>query len=558
MIKNPKNKVLQDGFRKSKNFFESDLMLRHYCDKYFSKAGKEYLTPKLEYLGKAAAQEMDRLSLLADKNPPKLIYRNSLGENVNKIEFHPAYEELKKIAVKSELFRVKWEPANKIKFRTERHSLGFSLGLLFTMSEAGLFCPLCMTDGAARIIDRFASPEDKKRLLPRIATNKVEDLFTGAMFLTEKIGGSDVGANLVRAKQFEEDKYLLEGEKWFCSNANAEIILALARTDENVKGTKGLSLFLIEKLLPNGEINPKQMVRLKEKLGVRSMASAEILLGNTEGKRIGEEFQGFAIMSEMINLSRLYNAVTSCGIMRRALVESWEYLNFRRAFGRPILEHALVRDKLAELASLQIANFYLCWRTIRALDAADNGNKESAISLRFLTPMLKKFSAEDVVYITREAMEAVGGNAYIEESVMPKLHRDALVLPIWEGAGNIMILDMLRVLLKLNAEKALFTELKAGLQKGNEAALLIKADEIQAALEDIKQEANFDKQSLMAKRVFAQFCRLYQISLLHLESEDKNTPWMIPAITHLKASFFGFLHPHHTAKDLTQLMAWSF
>ena len=246
-----------------------------------------------------------------------------------------------------------------------------------------------MTDGAARLIDLFCDEEDKKRLLPHIYTDKAEEFFTGAMFLTEKAGGSDVGANLVTAKKFKGDLYHLNGEKWFCSNVNGDVIFVLARTDSSIQGIKGLSIFLVEKHLPDGTKNPIDIIRLKDKMGERSMASAECMLTNTVGKLVGKEFEGFSIMAEMLNLSRIHTALGGLSGSRRTLIEAFQFLCSRTTFGKTAIEHSLVRTKLTELSSLYIANFYFLWRAITALDNADSGDAHEKEILRMLTPMIK-------------------------------------------------------------------------------------------------------------------------------------------------------------------------
>ena len=341
-----KNKVLESNFRVSSNFYQSDKILKNYLKQQSSVAGLTYMTEKLNYTGIEAAGKMNELSLIADKSGPELVKRNALGQTINEIRFHPAYWELMKTAVKSEMFRVKWEPTLREKFNAEKQVLGFGSAYLYSLSECGQFCPLCMTDGVARLIDLFCDTEDKARLLPHIYTENADDFYTGAMFLTEKTGGSDVGANLVAATHLEGKNYLLNGEKWFCSNANADLIFVLARTDNSIKGTKGLSIFLVEKKLPSGEKNPIDVIRLKDKLGVRSMASAECILTNTVGKMVGKEFEGFKVMLEMITLSRIYNSVGALACARRALIEAYQFLSFRKTFGKTAIEHALIRTKL--------------------------------------------------------------------------------------------------------------------------------------------------------------------------------------------------------------------
>ena len=535
------NQVLNDGACTSSNFYLSDLVLQHFLARETSVVGLSYMHDKLIELGKAAATIMNPLSLMADQEGPKLVKRNFYGEDIPKILFHPAYQELKKIAVQSEMFRVKWEPELRQRFQEERHTLGFSSGFLYAMSECGLFCPLCMTDGVARLIDRYCTEEDKERLLPHIATDAVEELYTGAMFLTEKAGGSDVGANLVTATPIGDGYYHLNGEKWFCSNADAELIFALARTNPDIKGTKGLSIFLIEKQKPDGSDNDLGYIRLKDKLGVRSMASAECLLNNTVGKLVGEEGQGFKIMTDMINLSRLYNSIAALSAMRRAQIEAYQFLKFRTTFGSNALNHPLIRTKFTEIAALYHANFYLTWRTVKALDAADNGDEKEKELLRFLTPMVKKSTAETGVYSIRESMELMGGMGYIEDGVLPKTMRDAMVLPIWEGAGNIMVLDMLRALYKSKGFEILAQEIETQLPSftpQHQSILqqqLYKIKELLTAFQKEDQEVV----QASAKPIFEQLTLIYQITLLAVYKDETSETWIVPSIDYLVQRLAG-------------------
>lgn len=534
-----KNKVMND-YRLSKNFYQSDKILRNYLLHNTSKEGQAYMQDKLEYIGTQAAGIMNELSMLADKNGPELVKRNFTGENIDKISFHPSYWELMKIAVKSEMFRVKWEPSLQEKFNTEKQRLGFASGYLYAMSESGQYCPLCMTDGVARLIDLFCREEDRARLIPHIATNNADDLYTGAMFLTEKTGGSDVGASITIAEHVDDDVYKLNGEKWFCSNANAQLIFALARTDNDVKGTKGLSIFLLENPLPTGERNYMEVIRLKDKLGVRSMASAECILRDTKGKLVGKEFEGFKVMIEMVNLSRLYNSVAALSASRRALVEAYQFINGRVTFGKPAIEHALIRTKLTELAALNVANFYLVWRAIEALDKADTGDKKEGSLFRIINPMTKKWSAETGVYITRESMELMGGLGYIEDGVMPKIMRDVMVLPIWEGSGNIIILDMLRAFFKSDGFDTLSAEVENTASKNDAHADFLRSNlqQLKAFAENLKQ---LDPQSMeaSAKPFFERLTSLYQISVLIDNLNTESSAWLTPSINYLTAKYKG-------------------
>ncbi|MFN8285768.1 MAG: acyl-CoA dehydrogenase family protein [Chitinophagales bacterium] len=555
-----KNKVLENAYRLSDNFYQSDKILRHYLQHNISKAGNAYMQDKLEYTGIQAAGVMNELSLLADKKGPELVKRNFTGENIDEIRFHPAYWDLMDIAVKSEMFRVKWEPQLREQFKHEGHRLGFSTGYLYAMSECGQYCPLCMTDGVARLIDLFCREEDKARLLPHIATDKADDLYTGAMFLTEKTGGSDVGANITIAEHVEDDVYVLNGEKWFCSNANAQLIFALARTDNDVKGTKGLSIFLIENPLPNGQRNYMEVIRLKDKLGVRSMASAECILRNTKGKMVGKEFEGFKVMVEMVNLSRLYNSVAALAASRRALIEAYQFLNARKTFGKPALEHALLRTKLTELGALNVANFYLVWRAIEALDKADNGDKKEAQLFRMINPLTKKWSAETGVYITRESMELMGGLGYIEDGVLPKLMRDVMVLPIWEGSGNIIVLDMLRAFFKSEGFDTLSSEIErsANNSSAHGEFVLNGLLQLKTFAEKLKQLPQ-DEMEASAKPFFEQLTTLYQITVLIDNLTEDSKAWIEPSISVLKNRFApAMLHQIKplSVEEVKGLIAW--
>ena len=557
-----KNKVLNTEFRPSENFYKSDQILRHYLAHEVSKEGLAYMQDKLEYTGAEAAGKMNELSLQADKYGPQLVKRNFFGEDINEISFHPAYWELMRTAVKTEMFRVKWEPSLRKKFIKEIHRLGFAAGYLYAMSESGQYCPLCMTDGAARLIDLYCDEDDKARLLARIYTENPEELFTGAMYLTEKTGGSDVGANITTATYKEEKNYLLNGEKWFCSNANADIIFALARTDEAIKGTKGLSIFLVEKNLPDGERNPIDFIRLKEKLGVRSMASAECILTDTVGKLIGNEFEGFKVMVDMVNLSRLYNSVAALSNSRRALIEAYQYLNTRQTFGKTVLEHALIRTKLTEIGALNVANFYLVWRAVKALDNADNGNEREAQLFRIINPMAKKWSAEKGVYIVRESMELMGGIGYIEDGVIPKLMRDMMVLPIWEGSGNIIILDMLRALFKSDGFKMISSEISASAARSQVYGAFVKEElsKIIAFGEQLRQLPQ-DEMEATARVFFEKLTSLYQISLLIDALDDGSKAWVEPALKYLTTHYGGSdlkaVKPL-SAEEVAGLIGWEF
>jgi len=561
-MKTPSNRVLTSDAHTSNNFFESDQILHHYLKKHLTGSAFEYISDKLMELGEKAAVEMDHLSLKADQQPPELKCRTKFGEKNFSVNFHPAYEQLLEIAARSEMFFVKYDPKTRKQFLNSRHKLGFAAGHLYAMSELGVYCPLCMTDGATHLVDRYAPDELRERLLPRLSAREGNQLYTGAMFLTEKSGGSDVGRNLCTAKKIEGNKYELSGEKWFCSNVNADVIMALARTDGIDKGTRGLSLFLIEKTLPGGQRNPMKILRLKDKMGVRSMATGEVEFNNTVGIRLGEENRGFKLMAEMINISRLYNSVAATAGSRRAIIEAWQYLNHRIAFGKKTVEHALVRQKFRELGSLYLGDFLLVWRAIRAMDKAEKGEDTARHLLRMIIPMAKWRSAEHSVYITRECMELMGGNGYIEEFVMPKLLRDVNVLPIWEGSGNIIVLDILRAAKKSEGLELVIKQIRnsAEISENYGELMQAKLESLLALWQKLQESDDKDVIESTAKPLFKELIRLYQMALMIEESDDTCKKWINPALEYYAATFSGTIQLRKPLElqRITDLIGWEY
>jgi acyl-CoA dehydrogenase len=390
--------------------------------------------PKLEAMGERAAKEVAPLAAIADREQPRLITHDARGERICRVEYPNEYREMERIAYGSGMIAMKYQ--------THEHTpyaqlTGFALGYLFSMAECGLYCPLCMTDGVARVLTRHGTHDQVMRVVPHLTSSDPSTLWTGGMFLTERAGGSDVGANQTVARKGADGTWRLTGHKWFCSNVDAEAVLVTARIEGANDGTRGLGTFL---LLTRG--NPGVIIeRLKDKLGVRSMATGEVTLNDAKAEQVG----GFAPMTDMLNLSRLYNSVAACGVIGRAVYEARHYIERRQAFGRPVLEWPLAQETFFDLEAEHIAALLLTFEVVEALGRADAGDTEAARLLRFLTPMVKAVTGKLAVPCVSEAMELIGGNGYIEESPLPRLLRDAQVLPIWEGTTNILTLDTLRV-----------------------------------------------------------------------------------------------------------------
>jgi alkylation response protein AidB-like acyl-CoA dehydrogenase len=407
------------------------------------------------------------LSARADRQGPTLETHDARGIRIDRVLQHPDYLELERLSYGRGIVRIKYDPEFLAKHRAFRHLVGFGAGYYFAQSEIGLYCPICMTDGVGRVLEQ--RPDGPltplyKMVLAHLSASNLDELWQGAMFLTEKQGGSDVGSNAVTATR-QGGHWLLNGDKWFCSNVAADAILALARMPGGTPGTKGLGLFLVLRPEPAGNSSTIRIHRLKDKLGVRSMPTGEVTFENTEAFLIAGENEGFKLMAEMLNLSRLYNAVASVAAMRRALLEALAYGSGRRAFGRRLDQLPLWRASMADLVAEHLGIFALVFETVRALDAADSGDEEARRLVRIAIPMAKALSGKLAVFTVSEAMEAIGGNAYTEESILPRLLRDCQVLPIWEGTTHILTLDALRAIRKEGCHEALFARIRLALSR---------------------------------------------------------------------------------------------
>ncbi len=455
------------------SFWDVSGALREILSRKLSPASFAWAEPQLRKMGELAAHVVPPLSAIADRESPRLVTRTPAGERINRVDYHPAYRQMESIAYGSGMVSMKYDPSLPAAHRSSIQLLSFSLGYLFAMAEMSLYCPLCMTDGVARIVSRHGTPEQARCVVPHMGAGDAAERWTGAMFLTERAGGSDVGANETVARCDADGRWQLTGLKWFCSNVDAHAALVTARPDGAAAGTKGLRTFL---LLARGNAGV-EIERLKDKLGVRSMPTGEVRLTDAPAEEIG----GFGPMLEMMNLSRLYNAVAAVAVIGRAVHEARFYIEHRLAFGRPVIEHPLARETLDDLEAEHLAALLMTFETIATLQRSDDGDADASRALRALVPIVKAVTGKLAVPCVSEAMELIGGNAYIEESVMPRLLRDAQVLPIWEGTTNILVLDALRVARKEGGHEILLDRIRRQLPR--------EADEIGAAFASLDERA---------------------------------------------------------------------
>ena len=420
-----------------------------------------HLVPHFERLGMLAGGPLDDFALTADKNPPVLHKRRRNGENAQWIEKHPAYRSLEETAFDEYGLAAMSHRGGVLGWPEKMPpAVKYALTYVYVQAEFGVCCPLSITDAAARTLSKFGDAALVARYLPGLTSQDLDALTQGSMFMTEQGAGSDVGATLTRAVPSGRH-LLLYGDKWFCSNADAGVALVLARPEGAPAGTKGLSLFLLPRLLPDGTPNQYSIVRLKEKLGTRDMASGEITLEGATAYMVGDPQRGFAQMADMINMSRLSNGMRAAGMMRRALTEALYVSRFRSAFGKMLIDLPLMRRQLLKLMLPTEAARSIMLYTAAELARADAGDEAARKRVRILTPLLKFRACRDARRVTGDAMEVRGGAGYIEEWSDARLVRDAHLGSIWEGTSNIVALDVLRAARREGALDALRPALEA-------------------------------------------------------------------------------------------------
>ncbi|MGE5335537.1 MAG: acyl-CoA dehydrogenase family protein, partial [Nitrososphaerota archaeon] len=427
------------------NFYEANHYLHFMLRRRLDPAELAAAEPRLRELGGRVGSELEDLAAEADRESPPLIVRDKRGEPVNDVLPSRAYRDLERILYgEYGMAAMAMKPGVIQADRASSLVLNDAFTFLAAQAESGLFCPLSMTRAMARTLMKFASPAVIRDYLPGLLATDMTTLQTGAMFMTEKQGGSDLGtvATTARPSADNPDWWELEGDKWFCSNVGADLILTLARPEGAGPGTRGLGLFLVPKQLPDGRRNSYRIERVKEKLGMRSFASGEVTLAGALALLIGGPGQGWLQMTEMLNITRLGCALAASALAQRSLVESLTHARGRIAFGRPLADLPLMREQLLDLMMDTEALTALTFEGSAQLDRADAGNDEARVLARVLTPLAKYHVSDEARRLVAEGMEVRGGNSYIEDWPNARIMRDVQVQSIWEGTGNISALDV--------------------------------------------------------------------------------------------------------------------
>ena len=426
----------------------------------------------------AGGQTAQRWGDLADRNRPVLHTHDRYGNRIDEIEYDPAYHELMRTAVAHGLHGAPWADE-----RPGAHVVRAAKMSVWT-PEPGHVCPISMTYAVVPALRH--NPELAALYEPLLTSREYDPVLavpatkagiTAGMSMTEKQGGSDVRANTTQAVPVADGTYRLTGHKWFTSAAMCDVFLVLAQAPG------GLSCFLLPRILPDGSRNRMLLQRLKNKLGNHANASSEVEYDGAVAWPVGEEGRGVRTIIEMVNLTRLDCTLGSATSMRQGLTRAIHHAQHRKAFGAYLIDQPLMRNVIADLAVEAEAATVLAMRMAGATDAATRGDERQTLLRRIGLAAAKYWVCKRATPHAAEAMECLGGNGYAEDSGMPRLYREAPLMGIWEGSGNVSALDTLRAMAtRPECVEVLFDEL--GTTAGQDRRLDGHVERLRSALSD--------------------------------------------------------------------------
>lgn len=463
---------------KPDNFYTGSPNLQRVMQYYL---GESFDNSAFMRLGAFVATDMDTLAKVEDRigNHPKLERWSGLGERIEQIKFHPNHDVIGKVIWENGLMSIQAEAGHTVE--------QMGLYYLLTMNgEAGHLCSLACTSGLIRALQQVADDTVRDKFLPSLLDPQYETMQHGAQFLTEVQGGSDVGANAVTAVDNLDGTWRINGEKWFCSNINADQFLMTARPIGASDGTRGLGLFVVPRLLDDGTTNGFYIRRLKDKLGTRTLASAELDFIDAVAYPLGALDKGFKTVVEwVLNTSRLMNAVACAGIIQRAYVEAGHYACNRIAFGTAIANYPMVQEAIADLMSESYAatasSFYIA-HLLDKIETEQASDTDKA-NYRLLVNINKYITSIRGTEMVHRAIEVLGGNGAIESfSILPRLYRDMVVLESWEGTHNVLCVQVLRDIVRYNIHEAFFADMKHKLSQISSSTLAPYAQLTQHAI----------------------------------------------------------------------------
>ncbi|MCM3743991.1 acyl-CoA dehydrogenase family protein [Sporosarcina luteola] len=520
-------KVVQEAESiKTENFYEGDDTLRLILEEHLHGPFLEYAKRELSLFGELCANEIDERAKHTDsEGEPRLIRYDKFGEEASEVWVNEGYKKTVQETYDTGIVGYVHKEIPELGHKGN-YTYSFAQGYLLSHAEPGFYCPVTLSMATAYLLDHYADDQVKNLFLGNVCSTGEVPLYEGATFLTERQGGSDVGANVVKAVK-DGDHHRLYGEKYFASNAGmAGVAMVLARMEGAQEGSRGLTLFAVPWRGEDGKPNGLRIRRLKDKLGVRAVPSGEVEFGGALAYTIGDPTKGLYYMMEALNLSRICNAVASIGIMRRALLESKAYATRRIAFGKRLTDYPMVQDTLGKMASrlhVEVATVFDFIQLYERVTEGAASDREKILN-RLLIALIKKETAEQAIHFSHEAIEMHGGNGYIEDFVTPRLLRDAQVLTVWEGTANILALELIRLVNKFGAHNLFIDEMRNRLVIVNDSEMKqALVEELTKLSTDLKAFAGYDNdlQTFEAKGFMKRMAHLYE-SVIALEWAKKH------------------------------------
>ncbi len=508
-------KVLQQDANRTTNFFTEDETLHKLLEMMLDKELLDYAKRELEDFGELCANDIDVRAKHTDREgEPRLQRYNAYGEEIAQIWVNEGYKKTVEETYNTGIVGYVHKEIPQLG-KKGNYVYSFAQGYLLSHAEPGFYCPVTLTMATAYLLDHYASDEVKNRFLPHVCATGDRELYEGATFLTERQGGSDVGANVVEAVQ-DGNHYRLYGEKYFASNVGmCGVAMVLARIEGASAGSKGLTLFAVPWRQDDGTVNHLRIRRLKDKLGVRAVPSGEVEFDGALAYVVGEQNKGIYYMLEALNLSRICNAVASIGIMRRGYLEAKHYVSNRNAFGQPLIQFPMIQDTIGKYAAKLHVEVATVFDLIQLYDkvTSGQGSEQDIMLNRLNIAIMKKETAEQAVHYASEAIELHGGNGYIEDFVTPRLLRDAQVLTVWEGTANILALELIRLVDKFQAHELFVRVMQERLSKLTNCSLVqIVREQLKKIETTLQTFSALDEatKSYEAKEVAQKMAHLYE------------------------------------------------
>lgn len=450
------------------NLYTTDRALRSYLARALPDDVRRHVEPELAEMGELSGGFFFELARRYRGTEPRLVQWDPWGNRIDAIEITPVWEAAARVAAEKGVVATAYERKHGEYSRIHQ----FALAYLFDGATEVYTCPLAMTDGAAKTLLVHGNKELVDRAVTRLTSRDPARAWTSGQWMTERTGGSDVAISETVARR-DGEQWRLYGTKWFTSATTSQMALTLARPEGNPPGGHGLALFYVEMRDERGRLRNIQVNRLKDKLGTRMVPTAELTLDGTPATPVVGLNDGIKHIAPMLNITRTWNAIGACTAMRRGLALARDYAKKRVAFGAPLAQKPLHVDTLAGLQAELEGALLLSFRCVELLgrEEARTITEEEGVLLRMLTPIAKATTAKQAVASASEILESFGGAGYIEDTGLPRLLRDAQVLPIWEGTTNVLSLDLLRALVKTGSLAPIEREVSRRVEKASEASL---------------------------------------------------------------------------------------